>query len=349
MEKVKLKPEISIIIPIYNIQEQYLLKCIDSIINQTFRNIEIIMINDGSEEQYLDKYINISKLDKRIVLINQANQGVSAARNIGLNLAKGSYITFVDADDWIDPDMCQKAYSIAKETDSEIVLWSNYREFNEKKIPIEIKVNKCVSIYNKDIKTEFNPYDMKLIGSVWGKLYLKSIIRDFRFNTNLSHGEDVEFNFKVFAHSKRMSFINKYLYHYRYSNQSAVRSFNENSVEIYNNTLVKIEEYLKENRIIQEDIQYKAFYNFICIVYIVLCNNYIFNNKNNMSFNKKMKLLRKLSTTRYFDEGLKKVDLKLIPFTRRMVILFAKIKLYYVVYIIIKVRQIQCKIYNKGE
>lgn len=235
MENIKLEPEISIIIPIYNTKEEYLLKCIHSIINQTFSNIEILMINDGSDNRYTESYEKISKLDKRIKLINQENQGVSVARNTGLNSAKGSYIIFIDADDWIDLDMCQKAIITAKETDSEIVLWSNYREFSGKTVPIEINTNKSISLYIKNSYMEFNPYDMKLFGSVWGKLYSKSIIGELRFDTNLSHGEDVEFNFRVFVNSTRLCFINQYLYHYRYYNQSTVRSFNQKSIEIYNN------------------------------------------------------------------------------------------------------------------
>ena len=96
------KPTVSVIIPVYNV-EQYLSKCLDSVINQTFKNIEIICINDGSTDNSLKILNEYAMADKRIIVINQENSGVYAARNKGLQIANGKYISFVDSDDWIEP------------------------------------------------------------------------------------------------------------------------------------------------------------------------------------------------------------------------------------------------------
>ena len=100
---------ISVIIPIYNV-EKYLTKCIESVINQTYKNLEIILVNDGSTDnskEIIDKY---SSIDSRIKVINKKNGGLSDARNVGIELAKGEYITFLDSDDWIELNMYEKLY-----------------------------------------------------------------------------------------------------------------------------------------------------------------------------------------------------------------------------------------------
>ena len=106
-------PDITVIVPVYN-TEPYLRKCIESIINQTFHNIEIILIDDGSTDNSIDILSSYAIMDNRISLIHQENQELSAARNAGMRRAKGEYIMFVDGDDWIEIDTCEKAVCAAK-------------------------------------------------------------------------------------------------------------------------------------------------------------------------------------------------------------------------------------------
>jgi len=122
-------PLISIIIPVYNAKE-YLRRCLDSILRQNYTNIEVLLIDDGSSdgsEAICDEY---ALLDKRIKVIHQKNTGVSAARNVGLDLAKGDYISFVDSDDWIENDLLETLLNISKESGSYIVV-SNYTRNNK--------------------------------------------------------------------------------------------------------------------------------------------------------------------------------------------------------------------------
>ena len=100
-------PDISVIVPVYN-TESYLKKCIENIINQTFRNIEIILVDDGSTDTSAEILADYALRDNRIIVIHQENQGLSAARNAGMRSAKGEYIMFVDSDDWIDVNTCEK-------------------------------------------------------------------------------------------------------------------------------------------------------------------------------------------------------------------------------------------------
>ena len=127
-------PKISIIIPVYN-TEEYLEKCLDSVLNQTFKDIEIICINDGSPDnsgQLLKRY---SEKDERIIILNQQNTGLSDARNNALNLVNSDYLMYVDSDDWIELDTCEIAYQAVIEEQADIILWSYVREFSNNSLP----------------------------------------------------------------------------------------------------------------------------------------------------------------------------------------------------------------------
>lgn len=134
--------KISIIIPIYN-AEKYLEKCLDSIVKQTYKNIEIICVNDGSKDNSINILSRYNKMDNRIVLINKENNGLSSARNIGLASATGEFVMFVDSDDWIDIDTCEKCLKIMNKYSVDVVMFSYVREYENKSNP---KI-----IFNEDI------------------------------------------------------------------------------------------------------------------------------------------------------------------------------------------------------
>ena len=350
MKDDKVIPLVSIIVPVYKVKVEYLIKCIDSLRKQTLKNIEIIIVDDGSKDESSIICDEMAKLDSRIKVIHQENQGVSVARNNGMLAVSSKYVAFVDSDDWISENMCEDAYDIATKNKADIVFFPNYKEFINKSIPVDIyKTNSILEYKNKE-KFDFNPYNMKLLGSVWGKLYSYELIKDLMFDDTLSHGEEVEFNFRAFSKLNIGIYVNNHHYHYRYIETSVVRTFRNEMIEVYNNTLIKIEKVLKDTGNQLEDIPYKAFYTFVGIIYIVICSNYIFSSDNKETLNKKMKLLKDITYSPVFKERLKRIDLKSLPLTRRMPIIFAKLNMFYGVYFIIKVRQVQCKLYNyKGK
>ena len=140
--------KVSIIVPIYNM-EQYLNRCLESIINQTYENIEIILINDGSKDNSLEICKNYAKKDNRIMIIDQKNSGVSSARNSGLDKATGEYLAFVDPDDWIDKDGIEKMVDFALKHKCDIA-------FFDYKINDEIQKSEKVNLeYTKETKDEF--------------------------------------------------------------------------------------------------------------------------------------------------------------------------------------------------
>ena len=130
-------PIISVIIPIYNVEE-FLPKCIDSVLNQTLKNVEIILVDDGSTDNssiICDEY---ALLDNRITVIHKKNEGLSASRNIGIDVAKGNYLAFVDSDDWIEESMFEIMYNTIVTNDADMVVCNYYEDYGMKRYPMKL-------------------------------------------------------------------------------------------------------------------------------------------------------------------------------------------------------------------
>lgn len=191
---MKIEDIVTIIIPVYN-TEKYLEKCLNSVLEQSHKNLEIILINDGSTDNSLNICKEFQKLDNRIKIINQENNGVSVARNKGLDIASGEYIAFIDSDDFIEKNMIETMLNNIKKENADIseidFTLTNLRDYSKKK---KLKFYE-VSENNASIIKLFS--GSKIENIVCSKLYKKSIIGDIRFDEKLILGEDLYFNFKV--------------------------------------------------------------------------------------------------------------------------------------------------------
>lgn len=212
------KELISVIVPVYN-AEKYLQKCLDSILEQTYQNLEIIIINDGSTDNSGQICQEYEKQDDRIIYIEKENSGVSDTRNAGMNRMTGTYITFVDSDDWLEPNYVKFLYEKLIEHQADIVV-GNYTSFNESNsvFYFHTSADYYEKVYdNKSIIPCL--YDAKeLLKSAlivpWGKIYKKEIIANFRFPIDRI-GEDALFNLKALLDSKKVVYVNKSAYIYR--------------------------------------------------------------------------------------------------------------------------------------
>lgn len=201
-----IKDLVSIIIPIYNV-DKYLCNCLDSVISQTYNNLEIILVNDGSKDlsgAICDEY---AKKDSRIKVIHKANEGVSKARNTGLDLSHGEYVSFIDADDTVDPDYIGSMHKELVDSDYEFVRFSWER--NGKNCTYRVKFGddgKYVVDFN-------NANDLNLFENRWGLFRSE---QNIRFNEKLKNGEDTLFVVESFVKSKykKMLLVNKPYYHY---------------------------------------------------------------------------------------------------------------------------------------
>lgn len=219
---------ISVIIPVYN-SERYLRKCIDSIINQTLKEIEIILINDGSTDNSFEIMEKYRQKDERIIVINTNNGGVSSARNKGIEIANGDYIIFIDSDDWCDYEMLEEMYNFAKKNKLDFVGCGYIMEtINGRCIRSIITNQKVIGKKNKDISNIL--YRLELGYSV-GKLYKRSILNDnnIRFNENINFAEDAIFIQEYILNIDSIGELGKGYYHYvRVNNQSLSTKYVDN-------------------------------------------------------------------------------------------------------------------------
>jgi len=220
-------PKVSVIIPVYN-AAQYMAQCIESVITQTLQDIEVIIINDGSTDNSLDIITKYQEKDARITVINQNNQGVSAARNKGLEIATGEYIGFVDADDYVKNDMFNKMYNAALLNNVEIVISNLIIE--QDGIIRENKTNFPQNIIlNEDyIQQNITPFFIREDGlnSSCNKIYKKDLIhkKGITFPVGVTNGEDAVFNINIFNNAKKVFFVDYTGYIYREVSGSASRN-----------------------------------------------------------------------------------------------------------------------------
>ena len=205
-------PKVSVIIPVYNV-EKYLAQCLDSVINQTLKDIEIICINDGSTDDSLKILQDYAKKDDRIKVINQDNMGVSVARNKGIKSAKGEFICFVDADDFLQPDTCELTLNQILKTNADICCFGINEVINKKVTPRAWEKYFLDSCENK----EFDLPTIKcFLCNACGKLFRASFIHEhtISFPIGIRSGEDSIFNLECLFFSPKYTLVNKYLYNY---------------------------------------------------------------------------------------------------------------------------------------
>ena len=254
---------ISIIVPIYNV-EKYINQCLDSIINQTYKNLEIILVDDGSPDncgKICDEY---AIKDNRIKVIHKENGGLSSARNAGLDVASGEYISFIDSDDYVAENFIEKLYGLCKENDAEIaecgfIKFEGYIELKY----LEEKNEKYVS--TDMLKRMYFETATRTI-VVWNKLYKRCIYEGLRFPIGKINEDEFTTYRAFYATQKKIVVTNLPLYYYRYSSESIMgRKFNvkrldlldalaerkmfykeKNEIELYNMTTIVYQAYLKE-------------------------------------------------------------------------------------------------------
>ena len=329
---------ISIIVPVYN-AEKYIEKCIDSIIGQTYKNIEIILIDDGSTDSsgiICDKYL---KKDARIKVLHINNSGVSNARNIGLDKATGEWIVFVDSDDWIESNFCEKLYAGLISNPKVDIVCSGYKR-------IYSYTEEFINCNNKNILYNANQYLLKLLNvqNGYGFCHMKMIrrdcIKDIRFNNKLVVAEDALFNMQILKNVNEVLQIGEGLYNYRFNENSLVRKYDKNYVTKYLNAMKETYKYLK-NEYPNNEYVMNNFYNYVSYHVLLIAVNYCFNPKNGKNFIDQKKLLKKIYNIELFKKSIKKCNYNDLSWTRAITIFTLKHKFFILTAMICRFRQIQ--------
>ncbi|MBP1967063.1 glycosyltransferase [Paenibacillus aceris] len=233
--------KISIIVPMYK-SEPFLIKCLDSISLQTLKEIEMILINDGSPDnsgKIADEY---AKGDDRIKVVHQPNSGPGASRNRGIEVARGEYIGFVDSDDWVDPSMYEMLYEAARNNNAQVAMCNYIEEYmNPNRSLIISHPFKDQDLLDKEmisehIITSFATNDNMGYYSLWNKVYKREWLleQNLTINEERNHGEDWWFNLEIFSKATSVVFTTGEYYHYMHINtNSLMLKYNENQFELF--------------------------------------------------------------------------------------------------------------------
>ena len=240
-------PKVSIIVPVYNV-EKYIEKCLESLVNQTLEDIEIIVVNDGTKDNSKEKILQyLEKNPQKIVYLEKENGGLSDARNYGMKVAKGEYIAFLDSDDYIEKNMYEEMYKKAKEENSDMVecdfLWEYLN--SEKKV---IKQKKDIGKIYESKKQML--VDVRVVA--WNKIIKREILEKtkIQFPVGLRY-EDVEFTYKLIPHLNKVSFVKKCFIHYVQRKESIANTQNARTKEIFT-VLENVIDYYKKNKWYEE-------------------------------------------------------------------------------------------------
>lgn len=334
-EKYIEKDLISVIVPVYNV-EKYIHKCIDSILNQTYTNLEIILVDDGSLDncgKICDEY---AKQDKRIKVIHKENGGVSSARNRGIKEATGQWITFVDSDDWLEDDFCELLLYNATKYNADIVL-CGYNRITLNNVEKIKNTNKIIEVEsNEYLKNVLNPQTG--FGFCHMKLYKRDCIKETKFKEGLSVGEDALFNEQISKKIKKTIFLEKSLYNYRINNDSVVKKFDKNYAKKYLESMEINKKYIFENYNGNKEI-IQNYYNFVAFHVLLIAVNYCYNKQNKEK--NKVKLLKEICNIPEFREGIIKCNYNNLSITRKITLFTIKNKLYWFTGFICEYRQRQ--------
>lgn len=213
-------PKFSIIIPIYNV-EKYLSKCLDSLVNQTFTDIEIICVNDGSSDNSLQVLNEYASQDNRIKVINQENLGVSTARNVGIDNATGEYLLFVDADDWLDLKTCEILYNSISINSADLLSFNAFFVKNKQEI--------------YGLKKNLNSV---LYGEMWSISYKKDFLLKYniKFPKHIKIAEDHIFKIQALINTNKILILEDYLYYYcadRENSSSKIKSVVDDDIQSF--------------------------------------------------------------------------------------------------------------------
>lgn len=277
------------ILPIYNM-EKYLENCIQSLLNQTYDNLEIVLVNDGSKDSSLDICMSYAAKDQRIVVVDKPNEGVAIARNTGMQKATGEYITFVDPDDWVEPNMYESLLTQLKKWEAPVCLCNFYKDTKRrsqaKRFDFKDEVLEGNEIVEKLINDMIGMSDLlpkytMIMGSVWRGLYKRSFIEEnkLEFIPKLTIMEDLVFMVQVLLKCQKVAIDQGVWYHYVQHSQSALHSYNhqlwDDQLVVYEN----LEKSLREANL-EEEMRNRLDIRYIGMVLTAIKNETYIKKKN---------------------------------------------------------------------
>lgn len=302
--------DISLIVPIYDTKAEYLRECIESILGQDYKNIELVLISDGARDELI-KLCESYLIDERVSLYLQENSGVSVARNLGIKQAKGKYITFVDSDDYIDKSTCTEVIRRFEEDNLDVLLWGSYK-FDSKGVEKYMPFTNDIRLFTDSSKALLELKTMSGTlpifeenatvygsGSACSKLYRRDFLmeNDLHFPEGIKRAEDVNFHIRVFDKANRIGYMAKNLYYYRQNEASATYKYRPGGITVFTDALNCLWDFIKD-----KDETFKEVYYMRCMFFLLesMDMDYLNRNNNKSFLTKRKELLQVMRTEPYF-------------------------------------------------
>lgn len=345
--------KVSIIVPVYHVA-QYLEQCVSSLLNQTYTNIEIILVDDGGDDECPDMCRRYAQKDDRVVYVRKENGGLTSARKKGLETITGDFVMYVDGDDWLEPQTVQRTVETNIKYDADITL------FGYKRVYEDVTFESSIFEGNQQFVGEevqrlhrmlVGPVDSELahvekterIVTTWGKLYRREVAYEAIFVSEREVGsaEDAIYNLGVFAVAKKCVYLDEFLYNYRKSNENSItKKYRSKLVAQWQCLYQHFERYIKENGLGQE---YKiALNNRIALGMLGIGLNELESDKR---FLGKSKYLRKVLKQPKWENAFKQLDFKYFPMKWKVFYSLCKYKQAELLLILLKIiRKLKTKI-----
>ncbi len=307
---------ISIIVPIYKV-ENFIKQCVDSIIAQTNKDIEIILVDDGSPDNcpvICDEY---AKKDSRIKVVHKENGGLIAARKSGLDVANGDYVCFVDGDDWLEPDMYEYVKNAIEKHSPDCVITQFFYSYEDREEPSEYKLYQEFYTRN-DLETDVYPtmlfngrfYQFGVYPCCWTKVFRKELIEKHIYDVDdrIRMGEDIAFTYPCLMECQSVAFVDKPLYHYRQNPNSMTASYDPVLQDIYT---LPYEALLKKSRKLGVDLSGQLQYYLLYLANFVIRNEA--SSKNPKTKKESNAVIKALLDNEYLKNELKNIDMSKLP------------------------------------
>lgn len=331
-----IQPLISVIVPCYNVEE-YLPKCIESVLAQTYINWELILVDDGSKDrtpQLCDAY---AAKDERINVIHKSNGGLVSARNAGFDVMKGEWHTYIDGDDWVDTDMLEKLVAyVGRHEGVEIVFWKLVQELGDKSIKgkMEWKCEEQEHLYTGSECHELARHTLVYKSGI-ATAYSKFILTDYAKKNGVRHddrlrqgAEGIEFSLRAFYHAKKALYVNEYLNHYRYNPNSISKKVDEKNTQYLLECFHVIEKDI--NGFADKEMFIGPFYQRVVYAIIATAMSTYFHPMNRIGVGRKISVFAKvIRENQIFATSISKCKTTGMDIQRKLVLCFIRYRMYF--------------------
>lgn len=341
------------IVPVYGIREEYLRRCLDSLLvrKEGFKEegLSVILIDDGSADQCGELCDQYAQMDGRLTVVHQKNAGVSTARNRGLLLAETEWISFVDADDWVEADyakiLCEELSGRFLEADVLLLDYIREQKGGGKKLTLDISEGEIrgglleeirkSTYYKLQIRGNNSPYDMVVL---WNKVYRRQFLEEHgvRFIPEARKGQDRLFNADVFLSVTRVYYLHRALYHYRCLEESRTNRYDPKVLDLTRIELRALQKILEKHQMLDHVKKYLD-YRISTRLYACL-RLYCFHPSNTSSLREKMRQAAELASSQPFADAVRKVDLRLLNRQERIFVKCIRKKQFGLVYLLVRLK-----------